>query len=110
MFNTTAYGKAVVKYIQAVKYFQFFRGLDFWSCGNCSFAYFTILIIAFWKQYIFGNLLFADFRVPQPFAAVSQLPAALRLPQKKHTPGILEHVSCGCCQFLSILGSRAVVR
>jgi len=30
---------------------------------------------------------------PQPFASVSQLPAALRLPQKKHAPGFLEHVS-----------------
>ena len=45
---------------------------------------------------------FAGFRVPQPFVSVSQLPAALRLPQKKHAPGILEHVSCGFCGFLSI--------
>jgi hypothetical protein len=29
---------------------------------------------------------FAGFRVPKPFASVSQLPAALRLPQKKHAP------------------------
>ena len=36
---------------------------------------------------------FHDFRAPKPFAAVSQLPAALRLPQKKHAPGFLEHIS-----------------
>ena len=42
MFNTTAYGKAVVKYIQAVKYVQcvFVSRSGFWSCGNCSDAYF----------------------------------------------------------------------
>ena len=42
---------------------------------------------------------------PKPFAAVSQLPAALRLPQKKHAPGFWEHASCGFSQFSSILGS-----
>ena len=39
------------------------------------------------------------FQDPQPFASVSQLPAALRLPQKKHAPGLLEYVSCGFCHF-----------
>ena len=35
-----------------------------------------------------------DFRAPKPFAAVSQLPAALRRPQKKDAPGFVEHVYC----------------
>ena len=47
--------------------------------------------------------MFSDFRVPQPFAAVSQLPAALRLHQKKQT-GVLEYVSCGFCHLLTISG------
>ena len=42
---------------------------------------------------------FAGFRVSQPCASVWWLPAALRRPQKKHVPGILEHVSCGFHQI-----------
>ena len=48
------------------------------------------------------------------------LPAALRRPQKKHAPGILEHVSCVLCRlllifvdfyyFLLVLGSPSPVR
>ena len=54
----------------------------------------------FWSMYLADFVIFNDFRAPKPFAAVSQLPAALRLPKKKHAPGILEHVSCGFCRFL----------
>ena len=39
--------------------------------------------------------LFVGFRAQKPFAAVSQMPAALQLPQKKNTPGFVEHVSRG---------------
>ena len=49
-------------------------------------------------------MFFTGFKVSQPCASVSQLPAALRRPQKKHAPGILEHVSCGFCHFLTISG------
>ena len=66
-----------------------------WNFGTC-------LLWILWT--------FVDFRPPKPFAAVSQPPAPLPLPQKKHGPGILEHVSCGCCRFLLILGSWVVVR
>ena len=56
------------------------------------------------RSLTFLTLVFvAGFKVPQPFASVSQLPAALRRPQKKHAPGFLEHVSCGFCRFLLIL-------
>ncbi len=41
----------------------------------------------------------------RPCASVSELPAPLRRPQKKHAPGISEHVSCGFSRFSSILGS-----
>ena len=34
-------------------------------------------------MYLAGFVIFNDFRAPKPFAAVSQLPAALRLPKKK---------------------------
>ena len=82
MVNTAAYGKAVVKYIQAVKCFQCFCDLDVWSCGHCSYAYayFTCCLkVDLCCEFVF---LFVGFRVPQPFASVSQLPAALRIPQK----------------------------
>ena len=36
---------------------------------------------------------------------MSQLPAALRRPQQKTRPGILEHVFCGVCDFKAILRS-----
>ena len=63
-----------------------------------------IPVSPFWfsnfKNWAFLKSVFvAGFRVPQPFASVSQLPAALRLPQKKHGPGVLEYVSCGFCHF-----------
>ena len=42
--------------------------------------------------------MFVGFRVSKAFAAVSQLPGALRLSQKtnklKHTTGVLEYVAC----------------
>jgi len=37
--------------------------------------------------YLLKMFLFHGFRVSQPCASVSQLPAALRRPQKKHVPG-----------------------
>jgi len=49
---------------------------------------------------------FVGFMVSQPCASVSQLPGALRRPQKKHTPGFLEYVSCGFCHLLMISGPR----
>ena len=36
---------------------------------------------------------------------MSQLPAALRRPQKKHAPGFLRHASSGFCLFAVPLGS-----
>ena len=44
----------------------------------------------------------SGFRVSQQGASVWWLPAALRRPQKKHAPGILEHVSCVFCRCLLI--------
>jgi len=88
MFSTTAYGNAVVKYIQTVTFVQllFFLDLICRSCGSCSYAYVTMLMFEFWKVAFWEIYVFADFIVPQPWAAVSQLPAALRLPQKKVHP------------------------
>ena len=37
----------------------------------------------------------SGFRVSQQGVSVWWLAAALRRPQKKHAPGILEHASCG---------------
>ena len=42
----------------------------------------------------------SGFRVSQQGASVWWLPAALRRPQKKHAPGILEDVSCVFCRCL----------
>ena len=52
--------------------------------------------------------IFIDFRVPPSTPWSMSLPQALFF-LKKHAPGILEHVSCGFCQFSSILGSPQVV-
>ena len=49
------------------------------------------------KMYILGVWTVFSPPPPKPCASVSQLPAALRPPQKKLAPGSLEHVSCGCC-------------
>ena len=43
-------------------------------------------------MYLVDFVIFNDFRAPKPFAAVSQLPAVLRLSQKKHTLGLLEYI------------------
>ena len=78
-------------------------------CGGCLRRFGDLRKNTPW---IFGAcilwiLLFVnDFRVPQPCASVSQLPAALRRSQKKHAPGFLEYVSCGCCRCLSMFGSQ----
>ena len=60
------------------------------------------MALDFWSMYLADFVIFNDFRAPKPFAAVSQLPAALRLPQKKDAPGFLEHVSSGFGRFLAI--------
>jgi len=39
-----------------------------------------------WSMYLAEFVIFNDFRPPKPFAAMSQLPAALWLPQKKRHP------------------------
>ena len=50
---------------------------------------------------------FVDFRVPQPCASVSELPAALRRPQKKRT---LDFWSMYLVDFvISVLGSPSPV-
>ena len=36
------------------------------------------------NQYKWVAWMFIDFRIPKPFVSVSELPAALRRPQKKH--------------------------
>ena len=43
------------------------------------------------------------FQDPQPFASVSQLPAALRLPQKNTPLDFLKHASCGFCDVYRLL-------
>ena len=74
--------------------FQFwhFKKSTFWKC---------------WKSwlYIVKTYLFAGFGVSQQGASVSQLPAALRRPQKKHAPGFLRHASSGFWLFGVPLGS-----
>ena len=46
-----------------------------------------------------NNYVVVGFMVSQPCASVSQLPAALRRPQKKHAPGFVEHVSFPLASF-----------
>jgi hypothetical protein len=50
---------------------------------------------------IVKNIVYSTY---QPFAAVSQLPAALRLPEQKHAPGFLEHVYCKFSELSWIWG------
>ena len=45
-----------------------------------------------------------DFRAPKPFASVSQLPAVLRLPQKKTRPWIFGVCVLRILSFLTISG------
>jgi len=77
--------------------FQFCPYLDFWTCGTCSQAHFKISCFAFLKvnnfektnvEHVCWKFTFVvGFMVSQPCASVSELPAALRRPQKKHAPG-----------------------
>ena len=93
--------------------------------GLCSYAYFNILIFGKSEIFVFGNptshvftvvltisypksTFVAGFRVSQPCASVSELPAALRRPQKKHAPGFLECVSCGFCHFNDLRAPQAL--
>jgi len=55
----------------------------------------TILMFTF-EKYIFESGILCMCWVPQHFGSVSQLPAALQSPAKKHVPGSLEHVFCEC--------------
>ena len=57
-----------------------------WNFGTCILCFLSIVLIVHD---------FVGFRVSQPCASVWWLPAALRRPQKKHAPGILEYASCG---------------
>ena len=55
-----------------------------WNFGACTFCVLSI---------------FVTFSLVCPIS----MPAALRRPQKKHAPGILEHVPCVFCRFLVFL-------
>ena len=80
MFNTTAYGKAVVKYIQAVTYFQFL--FELWSFGHvetvpmpnslfrcCYFETLTLLNIVFCLLFFFEICFFGHVEtVPMPIS------------------------------------------
>ena len=43
--------------------------------------------------------MFIDFRIPKPFVSVSELPAALRRPQKKHTLDFVSMYFICCVLF-----------
>ena len=66
--------------------------LDFWTCGKRSQTHYKMSILRFRKIVIFEKCRdcrliidsFTGFKVPPSCASVSQLPAALRRPQKKH--------------------------
>ena len=51
------------------------------------------------NQYKWFAWMFIDFRIPKPFVSVSELPAALRRPQKKTRPGCCEHAFYIFCDF-----------
>ena len=53
----------------------------------------------FHVYYLFKISLWHGFRVPATTPWSMCLPAALRRPQKKHAPGILEHAFCEICGF-----------
>ena len=101
MFNTTAYGKAVVKYIQAVKYLQILPRsgfFDMWRLFLCQFQHFKFPIFKIW--HVFEIHICLPVSGPPSPLRLCQLLAALRLPQKKHPFGVLEYVSCVFCHFL----------
>ena len=53
--------------------------------------------------------MFIKFRIPKPFVSVSELPAALRRPQKKHAPGFFDHAYCQFTRFALILVGFSVI-
>jgi len=57
--------------------------VDRWKTFMCIFQRFEFSFLGMARAYE-HVVYFAGFRVPQPCASVSELPAA---PQKKHTPG-----------------------
>jgi len=52
----------------------------------------------FWSMYLLDCVIFHQFEGPPSTPWSMSLPQALFCFLKKHAPGILEHVSCGCCQ------------
>jgi len=71
-----------------------------WRFGNLRKKHTT----GVWEYIFYGFCNFLTISgAHKPFAAVSQLPVALRLPQNKHASGFGEHVSCGFSQSSSIL-------
>ena len=50
-------------------------------------------------MYLADFVIVNDFRAPKPFAAVSQLLAALQLPLKNMPLDVLKHLSCGFYDF-----------
>jgi len=61
--------------------------------------------LEFGSMYLVDLVNFYRFLVPPTTPWSMCLPAALRRPQKKHAPGLWEHVSCGFYRCLSISGS-----
>jgi len=95
--------------------------MDIWIF-NGSFKFrrnFVELSLKFRRNFVECVFNFLKFRqhfveisskCPVSGASVSELPAALRRPQKKHAPGILEHVSCVFCRCLLIFDDFAGFR
>ena len=111
MFNTTAYGKVVVKYIQAVKYVLMLlrSGFgDMWKLFLCQFQRFEFPI---WEMlHVFAiHICLPVSGSPSPLR-LCQLPAALRLPQKNHPFGVLKYASSGFRHFLRFQGPPSPLR
>ena len=78
-------------------------GMDIWIFnGSFKFRWNFVNISEVSSKFRRNFVKMSGFGVPPELCDGWCLPAALRRPQKKHAPGILEHVSCVFCRFLSI--------
>ena len=69
--------------------------ISLWHCFPVYYLFKISLWHCFPVYYLLKISLWHGFRVPPTTPWSMCLPAALRWPQKKHVPGIWEHVSCG---------------
>ena len=76
---------------------------EFGTCGICSYGYFKISNLIFWKIGFFWKcMVLPVLGSPSPVRLCRSCLRRFGDLRKKHAPGLLKHASCGCCRCLSI--------